>query len=187
MSEQDPPAVFTYFDPATGESQFVYAGKNVDRMDEFNPGLQRYAGDYPAHSYRFVDGEPVFRSDPPAPPPQPLPIRRQKCRRALQEQVDYRARAITDRYSEAERATWPQQEREAIAVIHDNAASAPLIATIAAGRGQTVAHVADIVLSKSAEFRTYMGALIARRKDLEDQIDASADPESIDLTAGWPA
>lgn len=115
----------------------------------------------------------------------PLEERRAVCKKRLKDCLDEQASIITSKYSQSERETWAQQEREALLLQQDPNASTIFLETLAQRRGITKQQAAQIVIQKATEFKTIMGNLVARRKELEDEIDNSNNPESVNITTNW--
>ena len=93
-------------------------------------------------------------------------------------------------YPSGEVLSWDQQILEAKDFAASNAAATPLLAAIAAGRGITVAALAEKTMQKAAQFAAASGAMIGHRQYLEDALLAAktlAEVDAIDVNGGWSA
>lgn len=80
--------------------------------------------------------------------------------------------AIRAGYPESEVLSWPKQEAEARAVAADHTSSTPLLDALATARGIDKAELVARVIAKADAFAAISGALIGKRQNLEDQLDA---------------
>lgn len=87
--------------------------------------------------------------------------------------------ALTLTYPERELLTFDKQEAEARAYQADSGASVPLLTSLAAGRGISVADLAGRVIAKADAFTTASGWLIGQRQRLEDTLDACETVEAV--------
>lgn len=112
-------------------------------------------------------------TDPP-PPPTEADVRAEAARRLA---------ILGQPYSPEERETWPIQVLEAAALAVDPGAEVPMLAVLAAGRGQTVGDLAVTVRVKDAAFRAASAAILGAQAVLLVQ-----DPIPADYTtdAHWP-
>lgn len=85
------------------------------------------------------------------------------------------------KYPEAEVLSWPQQIKEAEAVLVKGAeAQAPMLEAIASARGLTVDDLAQRVLAKMQAYSHLSGALFGARQAAEDAIEAAAELADLD-------
>lgn len=82
-------------------------------------------------------------------------------------------------YPEREIQSWPQQVKEAEALVANPQAAAPLLTAIADARGLHVEDLASRVLAKMAAYAAASGTLIGRRQVAEDRIDLAASSEDV--------
>jgi len=87
--------------------------------------------------------------------------------------------ALAAAYPEREIQSWPQQVKEAEALMGDADAPAPLLAAIANTRGLPVSELAGRVLSKMSAYAHASGAFIGLRQALEDAVEAAETVEAI--------
>lgn len=87
--------------------------------------------------------------------------------------------ALTPTYPERELLTFDKQEAEARAYQADSGASVPLLTSLAAGRGISVADLAGRVIAKADAFTAASGWLIGQRQRLEDTLDACETVEAV--------
>ena len=92
--------------------------------------------------------------------------------------------AITTNYPSSEISTWPQQVKEAEALVIDPQANAHLLPALAAARGITVSDLAARVMAKAMAFAEVSGQVIGRRQALEDALAAATTPGDVS-TVRW--
>ncbi|WP_119167120.1 hypothetical protein [Algihabitans albus] len=133
------------------------------------------------------DGSPsvIAPFAPPAPTQQALleAIRAEGSRRLL---------ALTPDYELAERETWHQQAREALAHAADPATPCILLSAIAARRGITLVAMVQRVQMKAADFNAAAGAVLGAQHALELAAQAAQTPAELAAIdpadpAVWPA
>ena len=97
----------------------------------------------------------------------------------IKEACDKAVGMLTATYPQVEIQSWPQQVKEADAYAADPATPVPLLESIAAERGLTVAELVGRVHAKVQGYAVASGQLIGRRQSLEDAIDAAEDEEAL--------
>lgn len=89
-----------------------------------------------------------------------------------------RSKALREKYSDAEVASWDQQRTEAAAYIVDDASTTPLLSAIAAGRGITVLELTQKVITNASEYDAAFGSLLGKyqkNRELLTAIDLADD------------
>lgn len=94
------------------------------------------------------------------------------CLAAVNGEADRRLAELSAPYPAYEVTSWPQQTREAYAVVANPEAAAPLLAAIAQQRGLTVIELSQRVLAKVAAYGAACGHIIGQRQALEDAVMA---------------
>jgi hypothetical protein len=89
--------------------------------------------------------------------------------------------AMQQSYPESEILLWPKQEAEALAVMADSSASAPLIDSIAQARGVTRINLAMRIMTLSNAYATAAGAIIGRKQSLLDQLEIASTIEAVEI------
>lgn len=95
-------------------------------------------------------------------------------------EADKVLKSITDSFPQSELLSWAKQEAQAEAYLADNTVSVPLLETIAARRGITVADLAQRVMDKAVLFELATGDIIGQRQAYEDQVNAATTNEEVD-------
>lgn len=110
----------------------------------------------------------------PTPPNPMLPID-PKSAKLLEINNGYLAaiEALVGDTPEPERLTWPDQEREARAVLADPNAATPVLSAIAEARGLTVLELAERVVVKADAYRLAAARLTGQRQAYEDRVNAA--------------
>ncbi len=80
--------------------------------------------------------------------------------------------SLQSSYPETEVLSWDKQEREARAFLADPAATVPLIAGLAAGRGISVSALVQRIVQKADAYTVAIAASLGKRQKLEDQLNA---------------
>lgn len=83
--------------------------------------------------------------------------------------------ALISTYPPSEVTSFHKQENEARAFIADNTTATPLLDALAVTRGMDKAELVNKVIAKADEFAAASGAIIGKRQQLEDQLDALAE------------
>lgn len=76
-------------------------------------------------------------------------------------------------YGAMEKLTWDQQAIEAEALGSDTAAQAPLVRSIAAGRGMAVLELAARISTNHANWAALSGYIVGQRLAYQDALDAA--------------
>jgi hypothetical protein len=76
--------------------------------------------------------------------------------------------------SELEGATWPQQKAEALAYTADPSASVPMLTSLAAARGITVAEMVAKVNTAVANYNATIASLLATKQARQQEVKACA-------------
>ncbi len=97
--------------------------------------------------------------------------------------ADAAAQAVKAGYSAIEQESWPKQEAEAKALALNPEASAPLLRSIAAGRGIGVLILRDKVLANVTRAEKVTGLILGRQQAMEDQVAAAATVEAVQALA----
>lgn len=87
-----------------------------------------------------------------------------------------RSKALHEKYSDAEVASWDQQRSEASAYIANDTSPVPLLSAIASGRGITILELAQKVIANAAAYDVAFGQLLGkyqRNRELLNAIDLS--------------
>lgn len=83
--------------------------------------------------------------------------------------------ALISTYPPSEVTSFHKQENEARAWLADDTAATPLLDSLATTRGMDKAELVNKVIAKADEFAAASGAIIGKRQQLEDQLDALAE------------
>jgi len=128
-----------------------------------------------------------WRIEPIPVPEQPAPPTLDDLRMTKRSEVDaayrYAISPVIDGYTEEERDSWSMQEAEARALQTDPAAPTPLLSAIATARGISVADLANIVITKAAQYATLAGTAFGTRRVLLAAITAATDSTHLDAIA----
>lgn len=133
-----------------------------------------------------TDGPCQVRAGVIEPVPPTLDDLRRERQAAIDAEVAHRAALLAAGYPEAERASWPRQEAEALAWHADGTAPTPYIDAIAAARGVAPEVLRGKVLAKALAYRAASAALVGTRQALRDALAAATTPEAV-LAVAWPA
>lgn len=88
---------------------------------------------------------------------------------------------LTAAYSDGEKGSWPNQEKEALAYQADNTSSTPLLTAIATARGIDFDELVDKVLTNATMFSIASGQILGKQQKLEDLVNNA---ESADIISG---
>lgn len=88
---------------------------------------------------------------------------------------------LIERYSQLEILSWDVQEKEAQALLTDANAEAPLLRTLAEGRGIPLDVFRDKVLNNIFGFREATKNILLKQQRYEDSIKAAGSIESLDI------
>ena len=87
--------------------------------------------------------------------------------------------ALSSRYSEHEKLSWPKQEQEAKALKVDSTASSPLLKGIATTRKITIEELQAKVLANVEAFEATAGFILGTQQKYEDEIAAATTIEEV--------
>lgn len=90
---------------------------------------------------------------------------------------------MTATYPGSEIGSWPQQVKEAEAMVIDPQATCPLLTALAEARGVEITVLSGRVLEKSATFSTVSGQIIGKRQALEDALNSATTPDEVSVVA----
>ena len=85
-----------------------------------------------------------------------------------------RSKALREKYSDAEVASWDQQRTEAAAYIADDTSTTPLLSAIASGRGITALELAQKVIANASEYDAAFGSLLGKYQKNRELLNAIA-------------
>lgn len=95
--------------------------------------------------------------------------------KALEEwkhKINRQMQAISSKYPDSERLTWPQLQEEAKAYIADSGADVPMLSASAIAAGIPTLYLANVVIANAAAFATVSGQLTGQRIAGDAQINA---------------
>lgn len=93
--------------------------------------------------------------------------------------MDRQMAALSAKYPDNERLTWPQLKQEAEIYTADNLASVPMLQAAASAAGIPTAALAATVLTNAANFETATGTLTGQRIAGDAQIKATTNQSEL--------